>query len=131
MPRVYLAGPWLARPLMPAASALFEAAGYQIVTRWWEHADAAGSGEELVRQAAADLSGVWNTDAFVLLHYVLSEGKACELGYAIALDKPIIVVTFNYEGVPNLFHFHPSVRRVSTITDAITQLNQWQNEGEI
>lgn len=108
---------------MPEIAAQFEASGHVLTERWWEVEGSAdysnpkhyGMYED---RAVADFMGVVNADAVVVINHEKSEGKAVEMGFAIALFKPIILV-----GPPsNLFHFMPSVHQVKDVRAAIKSL---------
>lgn len=106
--RIYLAAPWTCRDAIVArAVQQIEAAGHTLTERWWTHTDVnaeIGTPEihdELSMQAAKDITGVWNAQVFLLLNVEKSEGKAVEMGLALAYGTPIIVV-----GKPsNVFHY--------------------------
>lgn len=120
---IYLAAPWICRHEMPAIAAQFEAAGHTITERWWEIEGAADYTDPKLfalfeDRAVADFMGVVNADAVVVLNLAKSEGKAVEMGVAIALFKPIILV-----GAPsNIFHFMPSVYPVKDVRAALRAL---------
>lgn len=95
--KVYLAGPWDDRAMMPSIAKLFEDAGFEITHKWWEHEKPAGDNKvpdpNFARICAVqDYNGVCNADVLVLLNSSYSEGKAVELGLAMAWSKPIVVI---------------------------------------
>lgn len=98
--KIYLAGPWVRRPEVREIAKQLEAAGHTITSRWlYEHHgdpnDSAGltSSDAYIRlQANEDIADVKNSDAFVILNLEKSEGKAVELGVALALRIPVYSV---------------------------------------
>lgn len=67
-----------------------EQLGHIITKKWWDHrevptylTDDHSNDAELVRQAWEDYNGVVAADAFVLLNWEKSEGKAVETGFAL------------------------------------------------
>lgn len=98
--KIYLAGPWVRRPEVREVAKRLEAEGYELTSRWlYEHEgdpnDASGltSPEDYIRlQAQEDLADVMRADVFVMLNLQKSEGKAVELGFALANQKRVFCV---------------------------------------
>ncbi len=108
---------------MPAIAAQLEAAGHTITERWWEHEDPLDYADPanlnaLEERATCDYLGVVTANVVVLINSKKSEGKAVEMGIAIALFKPIILVGER----TNIFHFIPSVVPVPDVRAAIYKL---------
>lgn len=115
-PRVYLAAPWIYKSSALIAQNAFEQAGFEVTSHWIKyHPDTVNDGI-LSAQAMADLSDVRRAQIFVLLNYTKSEGKATELGFAYALERPLILVGPR-DG--NIFYHLPAIVRVMTVHDAI------------
>lgn len=119
--KVYIAAPWVKKPMAAQAKEMFERAGFTVTSNWiTEHPEAKLGLEcdraELTRQALADLDDLEQADAFVILNLDKSEGKATELGAAYYWRKPIILVG---ERTVNLFYHLPSVVQVDTVQEAI------------
>lgn len=98
--KIYLAGPWVRREDVRRVAARLQAEGYELTSRWlYEHegdpndASGLGSPEAYIRlQATEDLIDVMKADVFVMLNLEKSEGKAVELGFAIANQKRVFCV---------------------------------------
>lgn len=137
---VYLAAPWTHKEEAARFANVLEAAGHAITKKWWEHREVPGylaSGistanrDELAQQAAEDIAGVFLADAFVLLNYEKSEGKAVETGVALALGvlqaKNILVggpKRFILVGTgTNLFHYIPCWDIAQTPGDVLALLD--------
>lgn len=93
---IYIAAPWTEKDAARVASDLFEAAGHTITKKWWEHPEvdlsAPGGEAEMEDQAMADIKGVDECEAFVLLNLGPSEGKSVETGLAIAIGPLMYLV---------------------------------------
>jgi len=128
--RIYLAAPSSQKALMPQIAAEFEAAGHTITERWWERDNflpyddpnyhKARNWNNLEDQAVSDYLGVVNADAVVVINSEVSEGKATEMGIAIALFKPIILIG---QRSRNVFHYMPNVQVVPSIAVALYRLS--------
>lgn len=119
--RIYLAAPWQDRGQMPALAADLEADGHRITERWW---DAEANEEDrpyptddydpfFEDRAASDFIGVCRADVMVLMNSRKSEGKAVEMGIALAGNKPVFLIGSR----TNLFHYLPGVYLVKNIDD--------------
>jgi hypothetical protein len=122
--KVYIAAPWVRKDDARIAAAAFEAAGFTITKRWWEHPEVPGyldAGiqrkhfEELRTQAHEDWRGVMDADFLILLNLEKSEGKAVETGLALMYGVPILLIG----GPSNLFHYLADVIPVDSVADAI------------
>jgi hypothetical protein len=125
---IYVAAPWDFRDLARVVAGDLERLGYEVSYPWWDHEDVEGFPlalsldglESITRSAVRDLDGVGRAAVFVVLNLALSEGKATELGVAIALGKVCVVV-----GEPSqLFHFTPGVVVVPDLLALYTYLDQ-------
>ena len=104
--QIYVAGPFADRPNVREQAEKLRAAGYNVVARWLtldveEGPNSAGSLEalnmeehqEFLReQAMNDIEDLLNADLMFIVNSRKSEGKAVELGVAIATLKPVIMV---------------------------------------
>ena len=122
--RVYVAAPWSKKNEASAIASTLEARGLMITQRWWEHPETTDI-RALRQQASADLRGVQDSDVFVYLGLGKSEGKATELGYALAYGRPVVayVPLAALDPHLNLFLYHTRVRTVSTLADLLFELN--------
>lgn len=104
-PTVYLAGPWDDRQKMPAICDLFEQAGFEITHKWWLYEASKGEDGKTpdpkfgYECAMHDYNGVKDATMLVILNSVYSEGKAVELGLALAWEKYICVIGRNVTNV--------------------------------
>jgi nucleoside 2-deoxyribosyltransferase len=82
---------------------------------------------ERVRQAAAlaDVAGIRAADVLVLLDHDKGFGMYVEMGVAIGLGKPVIVVDERYHQV---FFSLPTVRLAETVEQAIALLSAVSSE---
>lgn len=100
-------------------------AGHEPTSRW---VDGNGEGMSHAEAAAMDLIDVERADVLILFTNqkgtsFISGGRFVELGYAIAIDKRIIVVG-DYE---NVFIHLPEIERVDTFTQALRLLKNEEN----
>jgi nucleoside 2-deoxyribosyltransferase len=102
--KVYLAGPWDDRAKMPSICKLFEGAGFEVTHKWWNFEVKGVDGktpdpDHGIYCALADYNGVSNADVLVVLNSIYSEGKAVEMGLAMAWNKPICIIGRNVTNV--------------------------------
>ena len=93
----YTAGPWAERDKVKMVAERLRDEGYKVNSRWLDVPEEAPEGmtdeEYQIQQANHDLKDVVAADALMYVNTgYKSEGKATELGIAIAMLKPIIVV---------------------------------------
>jgi hypothetical protein len=116
--RVYIAAPFSHRFEAELVATQLESRGHTVTHKWWEQEGEYGEiSDDFARQCAEhDYQGIVTADLFILLNAALSEGKATELGIAIAFTSPIVAI-----GKPsrNIFHYWPGVRWYETIGKAI------------
>ena len=96
MIKVYVAGPWQDRPAVRVVADRLREVGYGVECRWLDHDEIAEDDPKrddyLREQALHDIQDLLSADAMVYVNSRKSEGKATELGMAIATLKPIIIV---------------------------------------
>lgn len=125
--KIYVAGPWQDREdvVKPIAAKLV-GAGYEVTSRWLEVPDVADDDphrlEYLKEQAQHDLEDVVKADALVYVNSRKSEGKATELGVAIARLMPIVVIG----GLENNVFLHLGLANFPTIDEALL----WMKNNE-
>jgi hypothetical protein len=116
----YTAGPWKDREQVREIAEKLRAAGYTVNSRWLEVEDVADDDpkrEQYLReQAINDLEDVFKADALLYVNSRKSEGKATELGVAIASLKPIVIVG----GRENNVFLNLNIPAFPTIDEAIT-----------
>lgn len=123
--RVYIAAPWACKSDAALFQLAFEQAGYTVTSHWISrHVNSdpsyeAGSFESRQHEALEDLRDIDSSDVFVIFNLGKSEGKATEFGYAIASNKPVLLVG---KRDLNIFYYHPNVRQVDTLDEALRQL---------
>ncbi len=121
--RVYIAAPWVRKQETIEAGKLFTAAGHTVTSRWFNHEgdpnDPVGTDipeAVLMRHATEDLYDVLTSEALIVLNLAKSEGKAVEMGMAMAASIPVISVGAR----SNIFQ--SLVTEVATVEDAIKAL---------
>lgn len=122
VPHVYLAAPWVCKDEAGAAKQRLLDAGIEVVSGWTERENTGPeiAQPDMVEQALADQSEVDAANTLVILGLAASEGKASEMGMALAQGKRIILVKADRVG--NIFYHLPCVERVDTLDDAIALL---------
>lgn len=127
--KIYVAGPWIHRKDMPEIEAALNRVGHTVTHRWWEYegeSQETESKEFLEQCAKADVKAVRDADAVIVINTAKSEGKAVEQGIAIALEKPIIVVTPGEKPSSNIFHYLRTYKHVKSVQEAINSLKEYQ-----
>lgn len=127
--KIYVAAPFVHRTDAAAAKAKFEAAGFEVTSRWITEDlgltnDDVGKPEFdaiLQRTAIQDVEDVIAADVFVLLNLAKSEGKATEFGFAYGLGISTIIVG---QRAGNVFYLLPNVFRVDTVEEVITAIRE-------
>lgn len=123
---VYVAGRWLRRAEAWDVMRSLEARGHRITHDWTVKEDNLGM-SDVERSdyyalcAAADVDGVLDADAFVLLHDPGCRGAFVELGIALAHGVKVIVVgggTCPVTTAP-IFYWLPEVQHVGTVDEAL------------
>lgn len=134
---IYIAAPWIHRPDALTAKQMFEAAGFIVEADWITRQTDEGLSERylagitspddehvLQREAVVDYKQATSCDAFVILNYAKSEGKATELGFAVrerdSFGSPRIVLVG--PRTINIFYHLPSVEQVFSVEDAVRKL---------
>lgn len=120
--KIYLAAMYQWIDKMKVEREKFRAAGFEITADWIE-SDAVNQARSRHENATLDLEGVKRADAFVLYTLPIgtmfsSGGRMTELGYAIALNKRIILVGPR----ENVFCHLDNIREFSTSEDVIAHL---------
>ena len=129
--RLFIAGPWADREQVQVVGRTLTEAGYIITSRWLsEHTDIPDDTpdreELLLKQAMDDIEDVANADGFVYCNFRMSEGKATELGLALAWGKPILLIgprTCNGPGTGNIYLKMPFAQ-VDNVDEAVVYLNE-------
>jgi nucleoside 2-deoxyribosyltransferase len=121
----YTAGPWKDRDKVRVVAEKLRDEGYRVNSRWLDVPEEAPEGmtyeEYQVQQANHDLHDVVAADALIYVNTgYKSEGKATELGIAIAMLKPIIAIG----GKANNIFLNLNIPNFPTIEEAITFLKE-------
>lgn len=111
--KIYIAAPYPTRDAAIAAMHQLEALGHMITSRWLKAPD-----ELADEHARKDLADVAEADALIALNPAGWEdigtgGRHVELGYALALDKQIVLVGRR----SNIFHYLSHVRVIERLED--------------
>lgn len=131
MPALYLSAQFEDAPVLRDARARLAALGYTVTSRWLDAGTAvpataqtsdAGAGERLAAIAVQDLDDIRAADVVVVYNpaeacAIGRGGRHVETGFALALDKPIVIVGAR----GNVFHWLPSV----AIVKDWTELHAW------
>lgn len=131
---VYVAGRWTRRAEAWAVMRALEARGHRITHDWTVKEDNAEMPEGERQDyyalcAAADVDGVLDADAFVLLHDDACRGAFVELGIALAHGVRVIVVgggTCPVTTAP-IFYWLPEVEHVADVPQALARVD-WMQE---
>lgn len=116
--RVYLAGDYTDKELIRGYHTYFEMAKLEVVSSWYE----VDQKEPEILKATRDLAQVVCADAIVVFLNIPNErhGKFLEWGYALALNKIIVVVgELEYDMA---FLHNANVARVSNHREAVEYL---------
>ena len=124
---IYIAGPWIHKDRALLAQHQFEAAGHEVVSRWiTKHTDVDDENDpkhftELRKQAEEDLQDLAKADNFVILNTHKSEGKATELGYAIAMKevRGFLDIYLVGDTSINIFYHLPDIHKCQSIEEVI------------
>lgn len=118
------------------AVAALEAAGHE-VTHNWAIGPACSYTHKDAYIAATDLAGVKKAQVLLLLWEEGMLGANVEFGYALGLDKRIIVVGWfgntaetMFGGDRNVFYRLPQVVHVNTLDEALQELDSWRKHDQ-
>jgi hypothetical protein len=125
MTAIYVAAKFEDAKLARYVMDVLEAEGYDITHDWTDESVEGLSGTEvsdvLQSAAVADIAGVQNADAVVLVHHEKLWGACWEAGAALGLDKPVIAI--GAPQTPNrIFYWHPDVLHVPHLDGALALL---------
>lgn len=121
--KVYVASKWEKRSIARRIMDRIEKSGHEIACDWTVH-----DGHERERYAIEDINGVRACD--ILFAYMDGDecykGVMCEIGAAIALNKPVVV----FGGTTSIFMDHPNVKKFTYSYDALNYIlrGEWMNE---
>jgi nucleoside 2-deoxyribosyltransferase len=121
---IYIAAPWTHRHTdAQQAHDLCTAAGLTCVSTWTTRKILGSEDDPVVhsREAVSDLRDLDQARALIMLNLAKSEGKATEVGYALAREIPVIVVG---PRTGNVFYSLPQVIQVDTIQEAIVVIRE-------
>ena len=126
MTKVYIGAPWSHKSEALVAKQHFEAAGFEVVSRWiTTHADSDSNltdpahADLFAQYAIDDVEDVQSSHVFVILNLALAEGKATEFGIAYTLGIPVIVVG---DCSRNIFYRLPGIYQADSVEEAIAAL---------
>lgn len=130
MVTIYTAGPWKDRETVREVAGKLREAGYEVNSRWLEVSEETPEGmtqEQYYRQQALhDLQDCIESDLLVYVNTgYKSEGKATELGVALATLKPIIIV--GEGGRKNNIFLNLNIPQYNTVEEAI----EWMKSEEM
>ena len=124
--KIYVAAKFEEASRAHEVMAQLRAAGHIITHDWTGEAVGDRTGDVLEsylrRCAEADINGVFEADLLLLLNHPAGKGIFVELGAALVLSKPVIVV--DRERAPNNIFFHMTeCDHVRTIDEALALIN--------
>ena len=123
MTKVYVAAKFEERELAAAVMGIFRAEGHEITHDWTGESVEGLRGTEastlLQCCAMDDQAGAQNCDVLVLLHNDKCKGALVEMGIALGLEKPVIVVGGRLSLDTAIFYWHPDVFHVTNIDQAL------------
>lgn len=128
----YTAGPMADRPFVKEVAEKLRDAYYDVNSRWLDVPEETPEGmtqdEYMHQQAVHDLEDLLAADALIYVNTGhKSEGKATELGVAMATAKPIVVVggkennIFLHLGFPNFPTIEEAIQWIKTEEEAYNQ----------
>ena len=129
--KIYCAAPWTRKEEAKDARTKLQEAGFEVTSRWLEASgDFAKDGYDsdeayFEAQAIHDVQDILNANVLVMLNLEPSEGKMFELGLALGLNRPSILVGEK----THTFHYLP-FPKFPTLTEAIELINKWKSEYE-
>lgn len=133
--KIYIAAPWVYKDSAKSVARQFEAAGFEISSRWHDKHHEGPDGDKdhalLEREAIDDLEDVWNSNGMVVLQLKKSEGKAFEQGFMLGIsgikgmkNKLILVSLEGERG--NVFQYLSDIYTlVPTVDAAIEECQKW------
>jgi len=121
--KIYVAAPWVHKADARAAKERLQRAGFTVTSRWIDFKETQAGyeyPEQVMRQEAMnDVIDVREADALIYLNLAKSEGKATEMGMAIAQEKPVLVIGGKAN---NVFLHSDYVQHVSSLDEAMARL---------
>lgn len=128
--KIYVASKFEEGPFVKKVMESLESAGHTITHDWTGESSAGKEGDELkqylLKCATWDLEGVMSCDLLLLLNHPHGKGMFTEMGIALALRKPVIIV--KPEVANNIFFHLPECRSVATVGDAIELIQKMNKE---
>lgn len=109
--KLYIASKFSNYEAVRAAQKQSIAAGHSITYDWTKHVDIGEN--DMVQCAVSDLEGVEHCDILILYSVPNMQGAWLEMGYALAIGTPVVIVGEIVQ--PTVFSHHPLVRCVDSI----------------
>jgi nucleoside 2-deoxyribosyltransferase len=124
--KVYVAAPFKCKDEAKKALTAITEAGFGVTARWiYEHPEQnKGDYSTFRKEAQDDLMDITRSDVLVLLNLTLSEGKAFEAGFAIAMGIPVVVVG-EISPTSNVFYYLDTITKCATLNDAINYCEEF------
>lgn len=124
--KVYVASKFENKTEVRKAMELLKKDGHTITFDWTIHDDTGMTGQTredyLLMSAMHDMGGVRTADAVFLICYPGMKGAMVEVGMAIALGLPVVVV--KREIWENVFFHLPNCFHVNSIEEGIAAINE-------
>lgn len=118
--RIYVAGPFIKKSELKGVADVLKEEGFHVVSRWHDIPPKEGenSREALIDEALMDWADINVADTLLYLNLSKSEGKATELGIALAKGLKIYVVGGKQN---NVFLHLPQVSHFELLEDAMSE----------
>lgn len=120
---IYCAGPWANKAELKVIATTLRDAGFIVVSRWHDTTHNSNiyeaPPEVMVEEALKDWDDIGMADTIVYMNLAKSEGKATELGIALARNYEIYVVGGKQN---NVFLHLPQVMHYESVEKVIEEL---------
>lgn len=126
--KIYCAGPWVHKADLKVVADELRTDGFEVVSRWHDTSLNSGIYEAekhvMEEEAQKDYDDINKADTLVYLNLAKSEGKATELGIALAKGFNIYVVGGKLN---NVFLHLPQIKHVNDLADVMGDLHARKN----
>jgi hypothetical protein len=116
--KAYIAAPWPSKAAAKLARQSLADRGIECTSSWIDFEPEASTEAILQEEAVRDFRDIRRANALILLNTIdlvpLGQGgKHVEVGYALAMNKPVYVIGTR----SNVFHYHPGVTFLNSIEE--------------
>jgi hypothetical protein len=122
--RVYIAAPWKHKSRAAEVKQQLQEAGLTVTSRWMDFKETPGVAYEynddvMRAEALNDIEDVAKSTAMLYLNLEKSEGKATELGMALAYSMPIYVIGGKQN---NVFLHLPEINHINSVEEFLAAI---------